>query len=342
MPSPSDAHVLYITHPSFARHDTGPLHPERMARLRAVQTGVEKSQVPIAERVAEAVERSSLHRVHTPTYVDGIERFCLNGGGHLDHDTIASPDSWEAALRAAGAGIQAVESIRDGQARLAFLAVRPPGHHATVDRAMGFCLFNNVAVTAASLRESGDRVAVVDWDVHHGNGTQATFWSDPGLLYISVHQFPFYPYEGWLNEVGEGEAAGTTLNLPVPAETAGDVYREAWHRVIEPVLDQFKPGWLLISAGYDAHRDDPLAELRLEASDYGWMAARLASALPQVPIIAFLEGGYNLAALTDSVAATLRGWLGDAPSPSDTFHSPASAFQSVEELAAVASRYWSL
>lgn len=207
---------------------------------------------------------------------------------------------------------------------------------------MGFCLFNNVAVTAAGLRADGERVAIVDWDVHHGNGTQAAFWSDPDVLYISAHQYPFYPYEGWLDEVGGEGAVGTTINLPVPAGTAGDVYREAWQRVMEPVLAQFNPDWLLISAGYDAHCEDPLAELRLEAIDYGWMAARLSSALPNASALAFLEGGYNLRALTASVTATLVGWVSGEPEPSHTFNSPAAAFRAVEELAAVASRYWSL
>jgi acetoin utilization deacetylase AcuC-like enzyme len=314
-----------------------------MARLQAVQTGIEESGIPVQALEPERAERAWLHRVHSPAYVDAIERFCRSGGGHLDHDTVAGPDSWEAALRAAGAGPQAVEVLRDNQAvRFAFLALRPPGHHATMDRAMGFCLFNNVAVTAAGLRADGDRVAIVDWDVHHGNGTQAAFWSDPGVLYMSVHQYPFYPYEGWLEEVGGEAAAGTTINLPVPAGTAGDVYREAWERVMEPVLTQFNPDWLLISAGYDAHCDDPLAELRLEANDYGWMAARLSAALPNVPAVALLEGGYNLRALTTSVTATLLGWVSGEPELSDTFHSPAAAFRSVEELAVVASRYWSL
>lgn len=343
MPSPLVAPVLYVTHPSFSRHDTGPLHPERMARLRAVQTGVEDSGLPLRMLTPEPAEPSSLHRVHSPAYVEAIERFCLTGGGHLDRDTVVGPESWEAATRAAGAGAQAARALQNGQGGLlAFLALRPPGHHATADRAMGFCLFNNVAITAAELREAGGRVAIVDWDVHHGNGTQAIFWSDPEVLYISVHQYPFYPFEGWLEDVGEGKAAGTTINLPVPAGTAGDAYREAFERIVEPVLIQFHPDWLLVSAGYDAHCEDPLAELRLEASDYGWLASRLARALPGVPSLLFLEGGYHLPALAASVTATLLGWAGDTPGPSENFHSPPAAFSSIEELHRVISHYWSL
>jgi acetoin utilization deacetylase AcuC-like enzyme len=210
------------------------------------------------------------------------------------------------------------------------------------DRAMGFCLFNNIAITAADLRARGDKVAIVDWDVHHGNGTQAAFWFDPEVLYVSAHQYPFYPYEGWLEEVGEGRGEGTTINLPLPAGTAGDGYREAWERVVGPVLSQFEPDWLLISAGYDAHHDDPLAELRLEALDYQWMAARLARAFPNVPTICFLEGGYDLRALTESVSATLRGFAGEEPLPSENFRSPAATFLSIAKLHTVASRYWSL
>jgi acetoin utilization deacetylase AcuC-like enzyme len=304
---------------------------------------VEESGLERRELSPEPADRAALVRVHAPAYVDAIERFCRSGGGHLDRDTVATPESWEAAVRAAGAGIQAADIIRASDSDLiAFLALRPPGHHATVDRAMGFCLFNNIAVTAADLTARGDRVAIVDWDVHHGNGTQATFWSDPNVLYVSLHQYPFYPYEGWIDDVGEGEGAGYTLNLPMPAGTAGDAYRQAFTRVLSPVLSQYQPDWLLVSAGYDAHAEDPLAALRLEAADYGWLAAELGRVLPTVPPIFFLEGGYHLPALTASVSATLRAGRSEAPDPPSRFESPPSAFTIVDELARVASSYWSL
>ena len=202
-----------------------------------------------------------------------IEQFCAKGGGNLDPDTYASEASWVAALHAAGAGPQAVDALRSGSADLAFLAVRPPGHHAIANQAMGFCLFNNVAVTAKMLTENGERVAIVDWDIHHGNGTQDLFVSDPNVLYLSIHQFPFYPGGGWLDEVGTGPGAGFTINIPVPGNTAGDVYEAAFDRVFIPALRQFKPDWILVSAGYDAHADDPLADGELVHGDYAMMAA---------------------------------------------------------------------
>jgi acetoin utilization deacetylase AcuC-like enzyme len=180
---------------------------------------------------------------------------------------------------------------------------------------MGFCFFNNVAITAAWLRRRGRTVAVIDWDVHHGNGTQAMLEDDPGSLYVSLHQEPFYPYEGRVEDIDRAPA-GTTVNIPLPAGTAGDVYREAWENLVVPIVGQFEPDWVLLSAGYDAHVDDPLADLALTAPDYGWMAARLARVHPPSRLVFALEGGYDLAALEDSVSETLRGLVGretDAP-----------------------------
>jgi acetoin utilization deacetylase AcuC-like enzyme len=336
--------VLYVTHPAFGHHDTGPLHPERTARLRAVEAGVEESGLPIRRLSPIPANRGQLERVHTPAYVDALERFCRQGGGHLDADTVVGPESWEAALLAAGAGpVAAAELAASSDPfRLAFLSVRPPGHHATADRAMGFCLLNNVAICAALLADDGARVAIVDWDVHHGNGTQDMFFADPRVLYVSIHQFPFYPYQGQVEEVGVGEAEGNTINLPLPAGSAGDAYRASWEAVVGPILGQFQPDWLLISAGYDAHAEDPLAEMRLEAPDYGWMAIRLRATLPSVPVVLFLEGGYHLPALTSSVASTLRGFSGETPAIPTGFRSPPEAFRVIERVRAVAGRYWSL
>ena len=339
-----DGPVLYVTHPAFGHHDTGPLHPERTARLRAVQAGVEDSGLAIRRRSPRPAERDWLERVHTPAYLDALERFCRQGGGHLDPDTVVGPESWDAALLAAGAGPGAAAELSTSKdpVRLAFLGLRPPGHHATADRAMGFCLLNNVAVTAALLADDGARVAIVDWDVHHGNGTQDMFFADPRVLYVSIHQFPFYPYQGRMDELGVGEAAGCTINLPLPAGSAGDAYRASWESVIGPIISQFQPDWLMISAGYDAHAEDPLAEMRLEAPDYGWMAAHMAAALPGVPVVAFLEGGYHLPALTSSVASTLRGFCGETPPTSNGFRSPPEAFGVIDGVRRVAGRYWSL
>jgi len=291
----------------------------------------------MVERVAPLAAVDDLYGVHDPAYVAAIREFCAAGGGALDPDTSAVSASWNAALRAAGAGLAALDAIDGGETEVAFLAVRPPGHHALTARAMGFCLFNNVAVAADRLRSRGDRVAIVDWDVHHGNGTQDTFYGDADVLYVSVHEFPFYPGTGWLDEIGAGLARGTTVNVPLPAGTAGDAHRDAFTRVILPILSEFAPSRILVSAGYDAHRDDPLAGLELEAADYGWMASSLAGLA--VPVVYFLEGGYDLAAIEASVAATLAGAAG--ADPVETAGSSGRlAMQTIDRVAEVHSGFW--
>jgi acetoin utilization deacetylase AcuC-like enzyme len=232
--------------------------------------------------------------------------------------------------------------MRQSNDTFAFLAVRPPGHHARYDRAMGFCLFNNVAVTAAKLRGDGERVAILDWDVHHGNGTQESFSTDPGVLYLSLHQFPYYPYQGDYDEIGDGPGRGTVVNVPFPAGTAGDGYRYAWEKVITPVLEQYSADWLLISSGYDAHAEDPLAELRLEADDFGWMAAEAAKLMPASRTVVLLEGGYHLPALTASSTATLQGLAGARPVITDSYFSPPGAFDAVDLVARALSDFWVL
>jgi acetoin utilization deacetylase AcuC-like enzyme len=331
--------VIYLTHPVFALHDTGSWHPERPARLEAASRGVATSALNIRRVDAPEIDRPLLHLVHRPEYVDAIERFCHSGGGSLDPDTVAVLDSWEAAVRAAGAGPEAVRLLDESPDATAFLAVRPPGHHALVNRAMGFCLFNNAAITAAILRDRGERVAIVDWDVHHGNGTQDSFDADPDILYISVHQYPFYPGGGSVDETGTGAGMGRIVNVPVPAGTGGDVYRHLFDRLIGPVLAQFAPDWILVSAGYDAHEEDPLAELRLLAWDYGFMASQLTAHVPANRIITFLEGGYHLPAITTSVAATLQGYAGLAEDR-DPRRSPMVSWDAVEQAVVVAARAW--
>jgi acetoin utilization deacetylase AcuC-like enzyme len=334
--------VLYVTDEAFHRHDTGSLHPERPARLRAVDAGVEQAGLPLVRLNPKPATPEMLHMVHSSAYVDAIERFCRSGGGHLDADTIVGPNSWDAAVLAAGAGPTAIEVMRQSDDTFAFLAVRPPGHHARYDRAMGFCLFNNVAVAAAMLRENGERVAILDWDVHHGNGTQESFSTDPGVLYLSLHQFPYYPYQGDYDEIGDGPGRGTVVNVPFPAGTAGDGYRYAWEKVITPVLEQYSADWLLISSGYDAHAEDPLAELRLEADDFGWMAAKAAKLMPASRTVVFLEGGYHLPALTASSTATLQGLAGARPLITDSYVSPPGAFDAVDLVAGALSDFWKL
>jgi acetoin utilization deacetylase AcuC-like enzyme len=331
---------VYVTHPSFATHDTGSWHPERPARLEAVERGVRLAGVPLRRVEAPVVDRAVLERVHSRSYIEAIERFCAEGGGALDPDTVASTGSWEAAVRAAGAGPAAVEILRhSAEETSAFLAVRPPGHHALAARAMGFCLFNNVMVTARMLADGGARVAIVDWDVHHGNGTQDMLVSDPTVMYVSIHQHPFYPLTGTVDERGVGPGEGTVVNAPIPAGTGGDAYQALFDRVVVPVLRQFDPDWILVSSGYDAHEEDPLAEIRLVSADYRMMARRLRSVVPPNRIIVFLEGGYHLAAIAASVSHTIGG-LADEGVEYTPRLSPPSSWAVVEQVVAETGRRW--
>jgi acetoin utilization deacetylase AcuC-like enzyme len=259
-------------------------------------------------------DTAALELVHSAGYLDDLRRFSEQGGGALDPDTYATPGSWEAARLAAGAGLAAVEALRDGDAGWAFVVARPPGHHALADRAMGFCLVNNVAVAAAALVAAGERVLIVDWDVHHGNGTQALFWDEPAVLYVSTHQWPCYPGTGRADEVGGPAARGSVLNVPLPPGATGDVMVQAFDQLVTPAVQQFRPSWVLVSAGFDAHRDDPLADLALSAGDFARLAGTVAEYAPAPGrMVLFLEGGYDLGALRSSVAATLGALVGTAP-----------------------------
>jgi acetoin utilization deacetylase AcuC-like enzyme len=307
--------LLVAADPLFAEHDPGRGHPERPARLDAVLAGLADVGLPDGASALppRAATRAELELVHPPQYLDALEQFCADGGGSIDADTAASRASWDAAVHAAGAGLAAVEAIDAGRATSAFLAVRPPGHHAVPRHAMGFCLVNNIAVTAAALRARGERVVVVDWDAHHGNGTQDTFYEAPDVLYVSFHEWPLYPGSGWLDETGTGAGVGTTLNVPFPAGATGDLYLEALDTVVAPVVERFAPTWVLVSAGYDAHRADPLTGLGLSAGDFADLTARVRAYAPRS--VLFLEGGYDLEALRASVAATASTLLGEPLRP---------------------------
>lgn len=304
--------VLLSTSDRYLEHDNGRGHPERPARLDAVLRGVEDAGVDgeIVRVAPRAATRDELELLHPPTYLDALERFCQQGGGHLDPDTSAVPGSWDAAVLAAGAGPDAVERLDRGDADAAFLAVRPPGHHATPTRAMGFCLLNNVAVTAAVLAARGERVVVLDWDAHHGNGTQDAFYEDDRVLYISFHEHPLYPFTGRLHETGAGQGTGFTINVPVPERATGDVFLRGMDDLVAPAVEAFAPTWLLVSAGFDGHRADPLTGLRLSSGDFADLTRRALAFAPAGKRIVFLEGGYDLDALRDSTAACVAGLAG--------------------------------
>jgi acetoin utilization deacetylase AcuC-like enzyme len=332
--------LLLYGHDACREHDAGPWHPEQPHRLDAVVAGIMAAGVEVIEREAPRASLDALHLVHRPSYVSGIEKLCASGGGPLDPDTSASEGSWEAALRAAGSGPAAAAALAAGEGDAAFLVVRPPGHHATRDQSMGFCLFNNIGVTAAHLAADGARVAIVDWDIHHGNATQDMFYERGDVLYVSTHEFPFYPGSGWIDEDGNGDGAGHNINIPLPAGTAGDVFDEAWERVVLPVLDLYRPDWILVSAGFDGHEADPLANCRLHESDYGRMAHRLAERAPG-RLIFFLEGGYDPTALAASAEAVVRGVAGEFPDLLEV-ESPRRAFHMLDVAAAQAGRAWDL
>ncbi len=299
--------TVLLTHPACLDHDTGAWHPERPDRLRAVLAALEHPDFAALRREeAPEAARAQLLLAHPEPYVDAILAQHPAPGRHvrLDPDTVMSTGSAEAALRAAGGACAAVDVVMRGEAGTAFAAVRPPGHHAEPARAMGFCLFASVAIAAlhARARWGIERVAVVDFDVHHGNGTQAIFERDPALFYASSHQYPCYPGTGAASERG---VADNVLNMTLPPGTDGVGFRRAWEREGLPALAKFRPELLIVSAGFDAHRADPLAELRLDADDFGWITDQLL-AMTGGRLVSVLEGGYDLDALAASVAVHVR------------------------------------
>ncbi len=310
---------LYLAHPSSFRHETG-AHPENAARLRAIEAALEDAGWPGLERLeAPPATPEQLRRVHAAEHIDAIERFCADGGGFIDADTVASEGSFEAALHAAGGAASAAERLLSGEDRFAFCGLRPPGHHAERARAMGFCLFNNVAVAAShALAAAGaERVLVLDWDVHHGNGTEAIFAASDRVLYASIHQSPLYPGTGSADYTGEGEGEGYTVNLPVPPGSGSAVFLSLVQHVVAPIARAFRPSLLAISAGYDAHRDDPLAECTVETEAFGDLAASVNAVASELgaPVLVCLEGGYDRNALAASVLSTITALGRDADPP---------------------------
>jgi acetoin utilization deacetylase AcuC-like enzyme len=306
-----------ITHQAALRHEPPPGHPESPDRLRAVLSPFDAPDfAPLIRLEAPEVSREQLRRVHHPALVDQVldEWNALAQTHHyvrIDADTAMSAGSAQAALRASGACVAAVDEVMKGTIRNAFCAVRPPGHHAERDRAMGFCLFNNIAVAAAQARavHGCARIAIVDFDVHHGNGTQDIFWNDAKTLYASTHQFPHYPGTGEADERG---ASGNVINVPLPAGSGGEAFRSAYQRVILPGVENFRPDFLFISAGFDAHRLDPLADLNLGDDDFAWVTRQLcalAAGCCDGRVVSTLEGGYDLGALAKSAEAHVRALM---------------------------------
>ncbi len=308
--------TAFLTHPLFLEHDTGPAHPERAARLLAIERQLRAT--PLWDELAHLdfapASEADIERCHLKSHIARVKTMAQNGGGALDSDTIVSPRSFEAALLASGAAIEAVRAVWQGEVQNAFVAARPCGHHAESGRdsggPWGFCLFNHVAVAARYAQQilGAKKVAILDFDVHHGNGTQEIFWEDGSVLFASVHESPLFPGSGAHSETGAGAGSGTTLNFPLPAGSKGNSFRLAWAQ-IGTKLEKFAPELILVSAGYDAFKNDPLANLNLEIEDFADLmsdAKSWAAALCGGKIVAVLEGGYDLDGLAQGVEATLR------------------------------------
>ena len=318
----------------FLLHRAPYEHPEHPGRLEAIWSHL--SSEGLSERcetvAARNATREELARVHTEAHLDAIDATESLPFVQLDPDTYACPDSAAAAKLAAGGLIDLVRDVAAGRLANGFALLRPPGHHAEADRAMGFCLFNNVAVAARDARHRGmERILVVDWDLHHGNGTQNTFWEDSSVLYFSTHQFPFYPGTGAADEIGAGPGRGFTVNVPWPGGMGDAEYAAAFERALLPLARAFSPDLVLVSAGFDAARGDPLGSMRVTPAGFAWMTARLRS-LAGGRLVLALEGGYNLDAISRSAAACLRVLLGEPPQV-ERFGAPAQAALGVIDAA---------
>jgi acetoin utilization deacetylase AcuC-like enzyme len=307
---PEPGRAALLRDPRFQGHDTGG-HPENAQRLRAIDQEFAARDLVRDRPVVPfgAASDAALALVHDPRYVAGVRECAAQGGGYLDADTVVQPDSVDVAALAAGAGIAAVDAALNGAVARSFVLARPPGHHATPQRGMGFCIFNTIAVAAAHALERGAaRVMIIDWDVHHGNGTQDAFYDSDQVLFVSLHQSPLYPGSGAASERGVGRGSGFTRNVPLRAGGGDEVYRTVFEEIVVPEAEAFQPELVLISAGFDAHAADPLASMRVSEAGFAGMARRareVAETHAGGRLIAFLEGGYDPPALARSVAATL-------------------------------------
>jgi acetoin utilization deacetylase AcuC-like enzyme len=308
--------MLLYADERFTQHETGE-HPEKPARIERLLKLVEKPEIAsrVTRKPLRTATRDELLRVHGARYLDRLEEYSKAGGGRIDPDTIVATHSVAVAKEAAGTALAAVDEVMKEEGdRRALCLVRPPGHHALADRAMGFCLYNNVALAAAHARKHHklERVLIVDWDVHHGNGTQDIFYEDGNVFFLSLHRFPFYPGSGDSDETGRGAGLGATLNVPLPFGVRRPFYRDAFARALERIAEQSKPELILLSAGFDAHRADPIGSLGLESEDFGLLTERLVDVAKThcgVRIVSLLEGGYNLDALVESVQVHIETLL---------------------------------
>lgn len=304
--------TAFVHHPIYEKHDTGPGHPETAARYRVIMDAVSGDAAlwdQLVEITPEKASQGLIQAAHTKEHFRHVEDAVENGESLLDADTVVSMRSFDAALFAAGGACRAVDAVMKGEAKNAFVNVRPPGHHATAQKAMGFCLFNNVAVAARYAQNAYkqiERVAVIDWDVHHGNGTQGIFYDDPSVFFFSMHQYPWYPGTGSRGETGVGRGLGSTMNIPLKAATKARDQKVAFEAAVEEIRRRVSPDLIFISAGFDAHLADPLGQLQLEDEDFAAMTRVVkewADEACEGRIVSVLEGGYDLATLGQTVAA---------------------------------------
>ncbi len=330
-----------IYHPIYLEHDTDG-HPERKERLTTTLEKIRSSGLELEFVTPRPATLDEVRTIHSPGYIDQVRSISEQGGGYLDLDTVVSRRSYEAALMAAGGVIAGIERVT-GDLDNAFALIRPPGHHALPNRGMGFCIFNNVAIGAKCAQKMGlEKVLIVDWDVHHGNGTGAVFYDDRSVMYFSVHQFPHYPGTGRVKELGMDGAEGFTVNVPLPWGTGDSGYLTVFEEVLKPVAMEFDPDIVLVSAGQDPHQADPLSGMNLTTGAFGSMAStvkEIADSCSEGRLVAALEGGYNLGSLSDSVVAILRSFKGESPEKIEAEDDPRVA-ERIEEVRRAMSPYW--
>ncbi|MGC9444439.1 MAG: histone deacetylase family protein [Candidatus Methanospirareceae archaeon] len=341
----------FVYHADYLRHDTG-FHPEGADRLLSVMRKLEQQELitQLEHIIPERAPVEAITHVHTAEYVQKVADLSALGGGMLDPDTPVCAATYEIARLAAGGLIGAADSVmaEDNALKQVFALVRPPGHHANASRGRGFCIFNNIAIAAEYLKRAYHlkRMLIVDWDVHHGNGTQEIFFEDPAVLYLSTHQYPHYPGTGWITEVGAGEGAGFTVNIPLPIGSGDADYRFALSSILVPIAREFQPECVLVSAGFDAHSTDPLASMNVSTAGFGSFAdlvLKIANEQCGGRVILTLEGGYNHDALGDSVLAVFHSLLagtGALPKSDDDIRPSAKVQQRVADVKAVQRAYW--